>query len=284
MTYNYLGDYMSFIYLFLIGILIGTAMIIPGVSGSVIAVIFGVYDKSITALTNLFKNFKKNIIYLFVLGSGILTGAIWFSNVMMFLYEKCEIVTKLSFVGLILGGVPYLIKEIKSKDNEKINFLALLLTFLLSVLFWYISQNVLKINFNVESSSYLVKFLLLFLSGIIYSIGKIIPGVSGSFLLIIIGMYEFVLSLISNPIHMVVRNFNKVEPFLLGFILGIIILLKLVNNLLEKKFSLTYSIIIGFVLGSVWALVPNFNFSKEYVIGIIIMIFSFTLSYKLSKK
>lgn len=275
---------MSFIYLFLIGILIGTAMIIPGVSGSVIAVIFGVYDKSITALTNLFKNFKKNIIYLFVLGSGILTGAIWFSNVMMFLYEKCEIVTKLSFVGLILGGVPYLIKEIKSKDNEKINFLALLLTFLLSVLFWYISQNVLKINFNVESSSYLVKFLLLFLSGIIYSIGKIIPGVSGSFLLIIIGMYEFVLSLISNPIHMVVRNFNKVEPFLLGFILGIIILLKLVNNLLEKKFSLTYSIIIGFVLGSVWALVPKFNFSKEYVIGIIIMIFSFTLSYKLSKK
>lgn len=284
MTYNYLGDYMSFIYLFLIGILIGTAMIIPGVSGSVIAVIFGVYDKSITALTNLFKNFKKNIIYLFVLGSGILTGAVWFSNVMMFLYEKCEIVTKLSFVGLILGGVPYLIKEIKSKDNEKINFLALLLTFLLSVLFWYISQNVLKINFNVESSSYLVKFLLLFLTGIIYSIGKIIPGVSGSFLLIIIGMYEFVLSLISNPIHMVVRNFNKVVPFLLGFILGIIILLKLVNNLLEKKFSLTYSIIIGFVLGSIWALVPNFNFSKEYVIGIIIMIFSFTLSYKLSKK
>lgn len=284
MAYNYLGDYMSFIYLFLIGILIGTAMIIPGVSGSVIAVIFGVYDKSITALTNLFKNFKKNIIYLFVLGSGILTGAVWFSNVMMFLYEKCEIVTKLSFVGLILGGVPYLIKEIKSKDNEKINFLALLLTFLLSVLFWYISQNVLKINFNVESSSYLVKFLLLFLTGIIYSIGKIIPGVSGSFLLIIIGMYEFVLSLISNPIHMVVRNFNKVVPFLLGFILGIIILLKLVNNLLEKKFSLTYSIIIGFVLGSIWALVPNFNFSKEYVIGIIIMIFSFTLSYKLSKK
>lgn len=284
MTYNYLGDYMSFIYLFLIGILIGTAMIIPGVSGSVIAVIFGVYDKSITALTNLFKNFKKNIIYLFVLGSGILTGAVWFSNVMMFLYEKCEIVTKLSFVGLILGGVPYLIKEIKSKDNEKINFLALLLTFLLSVLFWYISQNVLKINFNVESSSYLVKFLLLFLTGIIYSIGKIIPGVSGSFLLIIIGMYEFVLSLISNPIHMAVRNFNKVVPFLLGFILGIIILLKLVNNLLEKKFSLTYSIIIGFVLGSIWALVPKFNFSKEYVIGIIIMIFSFTLSYKLSKK
>ena len=108
---------MSFIYLFLIGILIGTAMIIPGVSGAVIAVIFGVYDKLIASLTNLFKDFKKNMLFLSTLGSGILVGTIWFSNVMMFLYEKCEVATKLSFIGLILGGVPYLIKEIKSKDN-----------------------------------------------------------------------------------------------------------------------------------------------------------------------
>ena len=128
MAYNYLGDYMSFIYLFLIGILIGTAMIIPGVSGSVIAVIFGVYDKSIMALTNLFKNFKKNIIYLFVLGSGILIGAIWFSNVMMFLYEKNEIITKFSFIGLILGGIPFLINEIKKKKTEKINVKMFLIT------------------------------------------------------------------------------------------------------------------------------------------------------------
>ena len=88
MAYNYLGDYMSFIYLFLIGILIGTAMIIPGVSGAVIAVIFGVYDKLIASLTNLFKDFKKNMLFLSVLGSGILVGAVWFSNIMMFLYEK----------------------------------------------------------------------------------------------------------------------------------------------------------------------------------------------------
>ena len=152
MAYNYLGDYMSFIYLFLIGILIGTAMIIPGVSGSVIAVIFGVYDKSITALTNLFKNFKKNIIYLFVLGSGILTGAIWFSNVMMFLYEKHEIITKFSFIGLILGGIPFLINEIKKKKTEKINVKMFLITLLFSLVLWYLSENLINLTININNN------------------------------------------------------------------------------------------------------------------------------------
>lgn len=283
MAYNYLGDYMSFIYLFLIGILIGTAMIIPGVSGSVIAVIFGVYDKSITALTNLFKNFKKNIIYLFVLGSGILTGAIWFSNVMMFLYEKHEIITKFSFIGLILGGIPFLINEIKKKKTEKINVKMFLITLLFSLLLWYLSENLINLTININNSSKILNFFLLFLSGFIYSVGKVIPGISGSFLLILIGMYEFVLSIMANPISTVVTSFDKILPFILGLIFGVIVLLKLMKYLLDKKFGLTYSIIIGFVIGSIPALIPKFSFNLDFITGITVMIVSFVLSYKLTK-
>lgn len=283
MAYNYLGDYMSFIYLFLIGILIGTAMIIPGVSGSVIAVIFGVYDKSITALTNLFKNFKKNIIYLFVLGSGVLTGAIWFSNVMMFLYEKHEIITKFSFIGLILGGIPFLINEIKKKKTEKINVKMFLITLLFSLVLWYLSESLINLTININNSSKILNFFLLFLSGFIYSVGKVIPGISGSFLLILIGMYEFVLSIMANPINAVVTSFDKILPFILGLIFGVIVLLKLMKYLLDKKFGLTYSIIIGFVIGSIPALIPKFSFNLEFITGIIVMIVSFVLSYKLTK-
>ena len=283
MTYNYLGDYMSFIYLFLIGILIGTAMIIPGVSGSVIAVIFGVYDKSITALTNLFKNFKKNIIYLFVLGSGILTGAIWFSNVMMFLYEKHEIITKFSFIGLILGGIPFLINEIKKKKTEKINVKMFLITLLFSLLLWYLSENLINLTININNNSKIHNFFLLFLSGFIYSVGKVIPGISGSFLLILIGMYEFVLSIMANPISAVVTSFDKILPFILGLIFGVIVLLKLMKYLLDKKFGLTYSIIIGFVIGSIPALIPKFSFNLDFITGVVIMLLCFTLSYKLTK-
>lgn len=274
---------MSFIYLFLIGILIGTAMIIPGVSGSVIAVIFGVYDKSITALTNLFKNFKKNIIYLFILGSGILTGAIWFSNVMMFLYKKHEIIAKFSFIGLILGGIPFLINEIKKKKTEKINVKMFLITLLFSLVLWYLSENLINLTININNSSKILNFFLLFLSGFIYSVGKVIPGISGSFLLILIGMYEFVLSIMANPISSVVTSFDKILPFILGLIFGVIVLLKLMKYLLDKKFGLTYSIIIGFVIGSIPALIPKFSFNLEFITGIIVMIVSFVLSYKLTK-
>ena len=283
MTYNYLGDYMSFIYLFLIGILIGTAMIIPGVSGSVIAVIFGVYDKSITALTNLFKNFKKNIIYLFILGSGILTGAIWFSNVMMFLYEKHEIITKFSFIGLILGGIPFLINEIKKKKTEKINVKMFLITLLFSLVLWYLSKNLINLTININNSSKILNFFLIFLSGFIYSVGKVIPGISGSFLLILIGMYEFVLSIMANPISVVVTSFDKILPFILGLIFGVIVLIKLMKYLLDKKFGLTYSIIIGFVIGSIPALIPKFSFNLDFITAVTMMFFCFVLSYKLTK-
>lgn len=269
---------MSFIYLFLIGILIGTAMVIPGVSGAVIAVIFGVYDKMILAFTNLFKNFKKHFTFLFVLGIGILIGAIWFSNVMMFLYENHEALTKLSFIGLILGGVPYLFNEVKLR-NERINYPVIILTISLSVVLFLLSKN--NINFLDKCNSYnnAIGFSLLFLAGVIYSIGKVVPGVSGSFLLITIGLYEYVLSVMSHPITFGLKEINKLIPFSLGLLFGVLSFLKIMKFFLEKKFGLIYSIIIGFVLGSIIVLIPTY-FTH---IGIIFMILSFILSYKLVK-
>lgn len=273
---------MSFFYLFLIGILIGTAMVVPGVSGAVIAVIFGVYDKMIEALTNLFREFKKNFIFLFILGLGILLGAIWFSNVLMFLFERQEVITKFCFAGLILGGVPFLFKEVKLK-GEKINYILLISMLFLSFLLWVLSENYLCIDFSLKSDSFLVNNFKLFLSGFIYSLGKIIPGISGSFLLIIIGMYEFVLSVIAHPITFALLNIADVIPFSIGLIFGVIVLLKAMNYLLNKKFGIIYSIIIGFVIGSLPALMPIGVSVKEVVIGLLIGLFSFYLSYKMTK-
>lgn len=274
---------MSFLYLFLSGILIGTGMVIPGVSGAVIAVIFGVYDKMIKSLTNLFKNFKNNFMFLFILGLGILVGAIWFSNVLMFLYQRHEVITKFSFIGLILGGVPFLFKEIKLKYN-KINYVAMIFTFILSFVLWIFSKTILQIDLDGNSSSCIMNFINLFLAGVIYSVGKVIPGISGSFLLIIIGMYEYVLSVIAHPITIGLTQITRLIPFIMGLIIGILVLLKLINFLLEKHYGLTYSIITGFILGSIPALIPNLSFSKDAFIGILTMIISFILSYKLIKQ
>lgn len=272
---------MSFLYLFLVGILIGTAMIVPGVSGAVIAVILGIYDKMIKALTELIKDFKKNFIFLFILGLGILIGAIWFSNVLMFLYDRHGVITKFCFIGLILGGVPYLFKEIKIKGKSDVNYLAVIITFIISIGLLFISKN--SFTLNVDSNSIIMNTINLILAGIIYSIGKVIPGISGSFLLILIGMYEYVLSVMAHPITIGLSNLNKLIPFLVGLILGVISLLKIVNYLLNKHFSLIYSVIIGFVIGSILVLLPPFSLTISYFIGIILMIGGFLLSLKLTK-
>ena len=127
------------------------------------------------------------------------------------------------------------------------------------------------------------RIINLFLAGIIYSIGKVIPGISGSFLLILIGMYEYVLSVLSHPITVGLANLNKLVPFLFGLVLGVVLLLKIVNYLLSKHFSLLYSVIIGFVLGSILILVPSNSFDISYFIGVILMSICFLLSVKLIK-
>lgn len=273
---------MSFLYLFLSGILIGTAMVVPGLSGGVIAVILGIYDKMINSLNNLFKDFKNSFMFLIVLTFGVLIGAIWFSNVIIFLYQSHAVVTKLCFIGLILGGVPYLFKDIK-KRGYKVDYVLMLSVFLISFILWFVSNKYLNINFSASSNSLFINILLLFISGFIYSVGKIVPGISGSFLLIMIGMYEFVLSAMAHPFTYGLSNLDKVFPFLIGLLIGVIILLKIMNYLLDRHYDKVYSTIIGFVLGSLPGLIPFDGRLSSYFIGFILLVLSFVLSYRLTK-
>ena len=256
---------------FLIGILIGTAMVVPGVSGGVIAVIFGIYDKAINSFVNLFKDFKHNFIYLFKIGFGILIGAIWFSNILLFLYKWNTTITKLTFIGLILGGVPSLLSEVK-KRYDRVNYLVIIIVFIISLFMFCLS----KLNItNMQNNS----FFNMFIGGLLYSVGKAVPGISGSFLLMMVGMYDFVLSLIAHPITVALTNIDKVIPFLLGLIIGVIILVNIMNKLLINHVGMTYSIIIGFILGSIPALIPN----GISILSVLFMLSGFILSYLLTK-
>lgn len=266
--------------LFLIGLLIGTAMVIPGVSGGVIAVIFGVYDKLIESLNNLFKDFKSSFKFLFILGLGIIIGAVWFSNVMLLLYERHELLTKFAFIGLILGSVPHLFRKVHEKTNKRANYIIVVLVSITLFLITMLSK-------DAESSTYISlnsnNIIFLFVAGIIYSSGKVIPGISGSFLLIMLGIYEYILKIVSNPFLLEKDDVIKLIPFCLGFIFGMIVFLKLMSVLLKKYFRIIYSIIIGFVIGSITVLLPNINSSISLLKGVTLMILSFALSYKMAK-
>ena len=158
----------------------------------------------------------------------------------------------------------------------------MIITFALSLSLWIFSKTVFELDLDAETTSGLGSFINLFLAGAIYSIGKVIPGISGSFLLIVIGMYEYVLSVMAHPISVGLAEINKLIPFLIGLIVGIVVLLKIIKYLLDKHYGLTYSIIIGFVLGSIPALIPGLN-AFSNIFSLIIMRISFVLSYKLTK-
>ena len=270
---------MSFISLFLKGILIGSAMMMPGVSGGVIAVIFNVYDQMIFSLYNIFKNFKKNFIFLFILSCGVFTGAIFFSKIILFFYVNYEVLTKFLFIGLIIGSIPCLMKNVREKTNKNINYIITIIFFIISFFIFVLTKKVFNINFSNN-----LTFINLFLSGFIYSIGKVIPGISSSLLLMLIGMYEFVLKIIANPFVYLKSNFNIVMYFLIGLIIGIILLLIIVNKLLNNSYRLMYSAIIGFIIGQIPSLIPHNSFNVYYFLGLLIMMISTFMSYRISKK
>jgi len=254
------------------GLIIGIGFIIPGVSGGVLATILGVYETILDKISNLFKNFKNNTLYLLPICIGIITSIFLFSKLILyFLNNKSNFISYV-FIGLILGCLPYLIKEIKIKTNKKISPLYFILSFSFGIILFIIEKN------NISNISEPTMFLML-IAGILYSAGKLIPGISGAALLMLLGIYEYLLEILANPFSITIKTLILFIPFTISFIISSIFIIKLMNYLLNNHFRYTYSAIIGFIISSILFIYPG-NFT---ILSIIITSCSFTISYFLSK-
>ncbi len=271
----------SFFKRIIIGLVIGGGLILPGVSGAVLAVILGVYEKIIDSINNLFNNFFKNIIYLLPISTGILMGVFLFGNVLFFLFAQYPSESKAVFMGIILGSLPLLFKKLKDKNkhlNKTLFIMAIVLSFSLYILNHYSSD----FNLLYYITNNLSKYLVFFITGVIYVSGKIIPGISSSFLLIMIGMYDYILEVIASFFKLTLNEYFALMPFFLGVLVGGIILLKLITFLFNQYYNETYSIIIGFIIGSILFLYPGFTFNINSIIKMILIWLSFKITYKIS--
>lgn len=263
------------IYLLFSGILIGTCMILPGVSGSVIAIMLGIYERVIILLNNKDTIYNK-IVELFPIATGLFIGVFVFGKVLLFFYNKYTFYMMYIFIGLILGSVPILVREIKQK-NEKINITYFLISLIMSILLF-----LLPTICNFEISNRLNPFNL-FLGGLLYISGKIIPGISSSFFLMTLGLYSYLLRLITNPFSIKLNDVMNILPFFVGALIGFIILIKLINYLLNNHFSKTYSSIIGFIIGSIFAIYPGVELSLDCLFSFTLLIASYEFVNKLSR-
>jgi len=255
---------------FIYGFIIGIGFIIPGVSGGVLMTILGIYDTILNKLCNIRNNFKKNILYLLPIIIGIIFSILLFSKLILYLLDNHYNFISYVFIGLITGCIPYLFKEIKNKTDKNISLLFFIISFIVGIILFLIEKN----NFF---NTYTPSLFTMFIAGIFYSIGKLVPGISGAALLMMLGVYEYLLNILASPLSINSTNIILLIPFVISFFISSIFIIKLLNYLLNNYFRYTYSAIIGFVISSILFILPNYI----SIISIIILILSFNISFNL---
>ena len=192
---------MKYLMNFIKGMLIGISNIIPGVSGGTIAVVTGVYEQLISAIGNFFKKFKEtfkdNMKLLIPIGLGAVVGVVLFSKLLEYLLETHEIPTYFAFLGLIVGSFPLIFKNALSKGFKKTYLIPFIITFAIGLTLT-ILEKCGVVGTGIESFGLdIVSIIILFFAGMIAASTMIIPGISGSFVLLLMGVYHPLLSAVS---------------------------------------------------------------------------------------
>lgn len=236
------------------GMLMGIADLVPGISGGTIALITGIYKDLITALNNLtFKNIKFNFLrnskknkfdVLAFLAVGISFSILLFSSIILFLLDNYINEVSSFFFGLIISSVFILLNKIKGIKISDI------LILILSAL---IISQVLKLNsINQE-----ITFAYIFICGFICSCAMILPGISGSYILLILGAYHFILKKLNTLFDS--DSYLYISSFIFGGAVGIITFSRIIKWLFKSYEKRTMIVMIGFIIGSVSKIIPNKN-------------------------
>ncbi len=272
------------------GMVIGIANIIPGVSGGTMAVSMGIYDKLIHCLTHLFSEFKENLKFVIPIGIGVVIALAGLPFVITPAFEHFPLQTNALFIGLIVGGLPAVWKKVKGNSVRISHILPFLFFFLLVVGMAALGETEGK---AADLSLSVLSVVKLFLVGIIASATMVIPGVSGSMVLLILGYYnpivatikEFVEALLSFDMPEILRCCGILIPAGIGIVVGIFAIAKLIEILFEKFPLQAYWAIIGLIAASPIAILLVADLGTVSVIsvltGIVTLLIGFVIAMKL---
>lgn len=260
------------------GMCIGIANAIPGVSGGTIAFILKIYDKLLDAISLNLKKLKKNLPFLIPVGIGVLLGVFLAAKVLGYLFEHHNVPTQFFFIGIIIGSMPAIIKECKSEGNLKpIHILPFLLSAVGIILFNSLKEGSADVGLNPVS---------IILMTAVAAAAMIMPGLSGSLVLKILGGYDNAIDAVNN------LDIITILWYGIGAVIGLLAAAKIISILLKKCKTGTYCAIIGLIIGSVPAIYPaEFALNAEGIIAVIVLILGAALPIgmellgnKLSKK
>ena len=251
------------------GIIAGIGGIAPGLSGSVLLVILGLYQKTVSAIGTLFKNFKENVKFLFPLFLGFGVGVLLFSKVIDFFLNNFEMYTRFAFLGLVIGTVPLFYKEVKKEGFSPKYYIVIAISAIIGFSVFFLNKNL----FPVITDPNLFQSVLL---GVAVAGSSIVPGVDSAVILSSLGLYElYVGSLASFDLPILI-------PAGFGLVVGALVISFIINKLIKRFYTATFSIIFGLFL----SIIPNvlnsscvIGFNAQTVISFIILIIGFGISY-----
>lgn len=265
----------AWINLIMIGAVIGVANIVPGISGGTMAVILNVFDKLIFSISNFRKEPKKSIYFLLpvLIGAGL--GVVIFSFIIKYLLENYPLQVNYFFVGLIVGSIPLIfskVETIKKQTFPKLIF------FVLGIALMVVFE-----LFNIQKNTGLIQNfspIIIFVDCIIAAIAMLLPGVSGSLVLVILGPYFTIINAISE------FNLIVLMPTGLGTVIGLLLGSKIIAICLKNYSGITFAFISGLVIGSIYTILSkvSFIFNLEGLIAVICLIMGLAIAYSFGKK
>ncbi len=254
---------------FLKGIFVGLGGIAPGLSGSVLLIIFGLYQKTLEALGTLFLNFRKNVLFLLPLVSGMILGVLLFSRLLDFCLTQFEVPTRYCFLGLILGTLPLVWKEVRKEGFRKPFYLVVLCSAVAGTLFFTVNPN----SFPQVTDPTLSQSIAL---GVAVAGTAIVPGVDPAVFLSTLGFYEMYVHALAS------LDLSILLPMLVGLAFGAVAISLVMSTLFKYAYTATYSVIFGIFL----SMIPNMltptctlSINLMSVISVALMILGFGISY-----
>ncbi len=258
---------------FLKGIVVGLGAIAPGLSGSILLVIFGLYQKIVNTVSNIFKNFKKNMLFLIPLALGICIGIVAFAKIIKIPLDAFPMQTNYTFLGLIIGAMPMLWREVRKEGFEKKHYFFAAGAFVIGGVFFFLSRGLFP---DITEPSFFESVLL----GLAVACAYLIPGVDSFAILSSFGLYNLWINSID------AFDFGVLLPALIGLAAGGVVISLIFNKLLSKFYTGTYSIIFGLFI----AVILNFilkeciptSFGWGTVVSFIFLIFGAAFSFAFS--
>lgn len=271
------------------GMVVGLANIIPGVSGGTMMVAMGLYDRLIHAITHLKKEFKESMKLLIPIFAGAGIAIVALSRLFEFLLEQYPVPTNFAFCGLIAGSLPFIFKKVKGHTvtiGKMIPFLIFFGVVILMALLGETDGNAADVSFN------LINMMKLFGVGIIAAATMVVPGVSGSMMLMLLGYYDTILKVINNFVDALVTfdvnglltGVGILVPFGIGVVIGIFLIAKLIEFIFSKAEIHAYYAIIGLIIASPIAILLKTDWSGISIITMVISVVTFAAGWFAASK